>query len=119
MNAIDWAPPTRLHERADVVILTTNRESGLELRINVRSPAAGLLPYLSTWTAEYLQRLPDYERMSGVTFFYILAATPLGRADGLVGSSAGVIEVGYGTTPTGPADGREISLIALTRCIVV
>ncbi|MGH2733130.1 MAG: hypothetical protein ACRDJG_09385 [Actinomycetota bacterium] len=78
-----------------------------------KSSAIMFSSWLANWLSQYVSKISEDVRQSDATFLYILATSPLSEADGRVQRNAGVIEIGHGTDPAGPPDGKNVSFLDL------
>ena len=113
---LQWRPPWRRRSAADIALVLQSTPLGLAFDLTGHGrQGSDLFKWVLAWLAAYLNRLSPLDRGADVTFFYVLSTHPLGMPTGGVSEHEGPIEVGFGSEPVGPADGRPVRLEDLLR----
>src|SRR3954447_22963665 len=111
MGPSSWSPPWRLKESSAWAVVATSTDRGVGLHVDVQDIAVTRIStWIVAWLSAYAAKSPNLVDHDEITFFYILGTSSLGVPDGMVQQDTGVLEVGFGTDPSGPPNGKEIPL---------
>jgi hypothetical protein len=111
-----WRPPWQKRAAADLAFVAQSTVAGCRFDVAAGAqPEAAVFRWLVNWLRDYEQDLDAGDRGEDTTFFYLLAAYPLGAANGTVGSPSGCIEFGFGSDHHGPPDGEAVAFDELLQ----
>jgi hypothetical protein len=114
MDLSRWLPPWRFREESAWAIVTTSTLHGVTLHIEVQDlTVTRITTWAAAWLSKYSDRSPNLINHEEITFMYLLGTSSLGAPDGVVHKDTGVVEVGFGTDPSGPPNGLETPLTNL------
>lgn len=95
-------------------LVARHYSSGVRLDLSLELPLSSCRDWVRDWLTAYLETLAQADRDQEVTFFYVVFDDRLSRDSlGRVAENGSVQLLRFGSSPSGPIDGEEITLAEL------